>query len=139
MNAIAPVETGSARRRLLPHSVYVLKLNGRSAYAEEDICFRQTPPGEPKVPDLIKEGDTVRTSYGTGPYVVRRITRTDFEGHEAYSLSLAEPSRPNVARVAVNDLVAVGGRVLALMECNDDEVLLSRRPKGLAPIQMSLF
>lgn len=88
------------------------------------VCeLRSTPIGEPVVPELVQPGDVVRTNYGTGPFRVIEVAGP--YGHGCYSLILTKPeSRSNKPENMINELVAVGQRLLRLHASNDDEVFV---------------
>ena len=108
--------------------------------------YRRTPEGEPTVADLVAPGAIVTTSYGSGPYVVVRVSGPFFydpdalgrtgraqagtgEGFPHYSLKMVRQrdfraARPLAADSFINEVVAVGGRLLMLFEANGDEVFV---------------
>ena len=121
------------------------------------LQFRQTPEGQPNVPDLVRPGAIVHTNYNTGPYIVVRVSgphryapdlapfsrdlRADAEVpdgtrvFEHYSLCLVHEQEfiesPILKRLKedswVNEVVAVDGRLLKLFEANCDEVFMDGR------------
>ncbi|KAA0574643.1 hypothetical protein FZ983_27480 [Azospirillum sp. B21] len=92
--------------------------------------YRLTPCGEATVADLCPPGTVIRTSYGTGPFIVLACTRHEWCDPEGriwphHSLSLANADRPSrSAQSWINELVAVGGRLLHLFGNNQDEVIV---------------
>lgn len=98
--------------------------------------LRVTPAGEPTVPDIVKPDMIVRTNYESGPYRVLEVTgpfymeddRTKAWPHWSLCMVRAdEKKKGKKAKVAdswINELVAVGGRLLKLFEANDDEVFI---------------
>lgn len=93
--------------------------------------YRQTPHGQPEVDALVFPGDTVWTTYGTGPYLVREVTRQSWKGLSCFSLSLCslDSGRRRKQEVDswINEVVAVDGRLLKLFANNEDEVFIARR------------
>ena len=107
-------------------------------------AFR-TPSG-PIVPELIKPGDVIKTSYETGPYVVRRVEARprhwDDGAIQAYDLVLTHCLSPESADQyypRVNCLIGVDGRVVRAPLHSDDEVFHCEPPPGVPPIQTSLL
>ena len=101
--------------------------------------FRQTPENQPTVEDLLAPCDTVKTSYGTDPFLVRRITRCEWNGLVHWSIALSEPGEIKVS-AGINDLVAVDGRLLKLFGNNDDEVFkVNADPTANSKGQLILF
>lgn len=111
----------------------------RSEYQSDTLgmpyskSYRSTPDGEAKVPDLVKPGMIVTTNYETGPYRVVSVDGPFIykpkEGgsFEHWSLSLCDPTKKKKklkATAWINEVVAVGTRLLMLFESNDDEVLI---------------
>lgn len=98
-------------------------------------------------------GAVVRTSYGTGPYVVEKITRfSHLEGPETsgpfWCLRVVHVDRYEEPRPFLyedfsylNQLVPCGGRICHLFEANGDEVFVIGRVGVLRPehAQLSLF
>ena len=104
-------------------------------------AYPRTPAGQPSVTDLVRPGMAVRTSYHTGGIVVAvkgpftdRIDGRDYETWSVlYVLAqdygkhghIPEGNWFNNPKIcAVNELVAVDGRIFALFENNDDELLI---------------
>lgn len=111
-------EAAAARRQVSPYrlgSSYVADLNG---YRVTQDMLRH--PSGPRFRELLKEGDVVRTSYGTGPYIVDHIGKYPTYGVECYSLGLKDMLGKR--GYGINELVAVDGRLLALFLANEDEV-----------------
>lgn len=95
--------------------------------------YRQTPIGQPEVDSLVFPGDTVWTSYSSGPYVVRSVSAQDWKGLRSFSLVLVDlgeespGKRKREANSWINSVVAVDGRLLQLFANNFDEVFVARR------------
>lgn len=86
--------------------------------------LRTTPKREKTVPQILKIGDIVKTSYGTGPYKVQAITLINTYGYPpCYSLSMSDVGSNHI-HYWINEIVAVGGRLLMLFKANLDEVFL---------------
>jgi len=86
--------------------------------------LRTTPKREKTVSEILKVGDIVKTSYGTGPYKVQVITEINTYGYPpCYSLSL---SNINCNKIDswINEIVAVDGRLLKLFKGNEDEIFI---------------
>jgi hypothetical protein len=93
--------------------------------------YRQTPHGQPEVDQLVFPGDTVWTSYGTGPYVVKEVTSYKCLGMRCFTLVLQDlgvcgKRRKREASGWINEVVAVDGRLLKLFANNEDEVFIAR-------------
>ena len=130
----------------------------------------------PTVGDLVRAGDIVHTSYGTGGLVVRvtrhelcccprrRISRTlvCYESWEQPAATLAYHRAVTIWTIVyvgrdakqnragqfyderdfrwLNELVAVGARILALFENNPNEIFVTQAPTTFArPVQLALF
>lgn len=114
-----------------------------------NIVCRRTPTSEKTVPEIVAPGDRVETTYGSGPYFVKEVTGPfryeprELPGQvfEHYSLVLTDASeRKTSGAFHINELVAVGGRLLKLFHANEDEVLiLGRGLQPQAPKQLGLF
>ena len=111
--------------------------------------YRVTPKGQKTVPQIVKVGDIVRTSYGTGPYRVEKITGPykqhydaakgqQVKAPESYSFVLSDVDAKrtkegklpkNYSYSYINELVAVDDRLLALFMANEDEVFIEGKPK----------
>jgi hypothetical protein len=118
-----------------------------------------TPPVGRKVPEILTPGTLVRNSWCECPYVVLSVTGPFFfhdpdsaRAFEKWSLQLVSPDEWEAGRkepsASVNDLVTVGGRILALFANNDDEVTVEGKhevtrkptPKPAAkPVQLEMF
>jgi N6-adenosine-specific RNA methylase IME4 len=106
--------------------------------------YRSTPDGQRTVPDLVKAGMLVRTSYDTGPYLVVEVNgpfnggieSEEVEYPDHWSLCCADPDEtPNkktgliIPKYWLNEIVAVDGRLLKLFVANDDEVFIVPPPE----------
>lgn len=90
--------------------------------------FRQTPLGESMLPEIVKPGNIIETNYG-GPtyYRVNKIVSGTEEGFppcHSLLLSLIRHGKLYHGDFLINELVAVGGRILKLFENNSDEVFI---------------
>lgn len=98
------------------------------------LMFRQTPIGQPEVDALVFPGDTVWTSYGSGPYVVKQVAAHECRGMRCFTLVLLDLGADEGRRRKnkrepdgwINDVVAVDGRLLKLFANNQDEVFVAR-------------
>lgn len=96
-----------------------------------DPLYRKTPEGEPRVEDLIQKGTVVKSNYSDKEYIVSSLSKYEHspierpEDHvfEVYSLSLIDRDTKKGGS-GINELVAVGGRILKLYMSNDDEVFI---------------
>jgi len=110
--------------------------------------YRETPGGEPGVPGLVRPGDAIRTSYGTGGIVMSveehlfcpcphefhsRVVRKEHAGPHCHPIVTHSISYRDAAAAgkkprlfSINETVAVGGRILFLFEENRDEVTVER-------------
>jgi len=108
---------------------------------------------------LVRLGSIVRTSYGTGPYIVAEIAMYEYrppEGgwypHWSFVVQRIAPDGAIVwgdrGRGWLNEIVPRGRRLLALFESNDDEVFVigfrvdaaqCRAPTPPRPVQLDLF
>lgn len=95
-----------------------------------DLVLRQTPAGRPTVPELCPPGSIVRTSYNTGPYVVRRVASHTWRGCVSWSLHCSKVNSEKIG-YWLNDYVAVDGRLVHLFSNNDDRVIVTRRPRDV--------
>jgi hypothetical protein len=91
--------------------------------------YRQPLPHDPALPDLVRIGATVRTSYGTGGVVtaVYRYWVNVAEGQtrDCWTIEITDPRRRGeAARGWLNEYVVHDGRILALFMANDDEVFV---------------
>ncbi|MFC0683211.1 hypothetical protein [Novosphingobium clariflavum] len=91
---------------------YSYQLSGRKGlpYAAE---LRREDPGKPHAGDLLAPGSIVRTSYGTGPYLVDRITPTMvYDDYRVWNLTGFSSQddgsflRDEHRRIWINELVA---------------------------------
>lgn len=117
------------------HSIYTADLG------VPDRCrYRRTPPGSPAVADLVRPGDTVSTSYGTGGVVVEVkeyfYAAPTGETLSHFTIVYVPPDRAakyrDPDRHWINECVAVGDRILMLFEANADEVFFVR-PQSAEP------
>jgi hypothetical protein len=101
-----------------------------------DRCgYRRTPAGAPTVADLVRPGDTVSTSYGTGGVVIEVkeyfYAAPTGEMLSHFTIVYVPPDRGAKHRDTdlcwINECVAVGNRVLKLFEANTDEVFVVDR------------
>jgi hypothetical protein len=108
---------------------------------------------------LVRLGSVVRTSYGTGPYIVAEISMFEYrppEGgwfpHWSFVVQRIAPDGAIVwgdrGRGWLNEIVPHGRRLLALFENNDDEVfvigfradaLQQLAPRPERAVQLDLF
>lgn len=110
--------------------------------------YRTTPAGQPKVPDLVKPGDIVTTTYNVfqGKPIEQRVVGVTgphtshydgSQGHsveapESYSITIVgmddKPNKSGKYRDSdygnINEVVAVDGRLLFLSGANEDEVFV---------------
>jgi hypothetical protein len=113
-------EAAAARKKISPlplTSSFIADLNG---YRVTQDILRH--PSGPTVPELVKVGNLVETNYGTGPYVVKRISKHLDYGVETYTLACSSPTHSGESYL--NELVAVDGRILDLFLASKDEVFL---------------
>lgn len=112
-----------------PQNGYLASLNNDWL---SDPLYRTTPEGEPTVADLIKKGSIVQSNYSDTVYIVSNVKKYEYrpkerpEDHgvfEEYSLSLID-RRTGKGGFTINELVAVGGKVLKLFMANEDEVFV---------------
>lgn len=95
--------------------------------------YRQTPLGQPEVDGLVLPGDTVWTSYGSGPYIVKEVAAQECRGMRCFTLVLldlgedGQRKRKREADGWINEVVAVDGRLLKLFAVNDDEIFVAKR------------
>ena len=95
--------------------------------------YRQTPIGQPEVDGLVLPGDTVWTSYGSGPYIVKEVAAQECRGMRCFTLVLldlgesGQRKRKREADGWINEVVAVDGRLLKLFAVNDDEIFVAKR------------
>lgn len=101
--------------------------------------YRRTPPGSPTVADLVRPGDTVSTSYGTGGVVVELkeyfYVAPTGETLSHFTIVYVAPDRAAKYRDSdrhwINECVAVGDRILKLFEANEDEVFVVDRARSV--------
>ncbi len=119
--------SSTATKTCEAHSTYAASLG------TPDRCrYRRTPPGAPTVADLVKPGDTVSTSYGTGGVVIEVkeyfYAAPTGETLSHFTIVYVPPDRGAKHRDTdlswVNECVAVGNRILKLFEANTDEVFV---------------
>lgn len=112
------------------HSTYTADLG-----ASDRRRYRRTPPRSPTVADLVRPGDTVSTSYGTGGVVIEvkeyfYAAPTD-ETLSHFTIVYVPSDRAaklrDTDRHWINECVAVGDRILMLFEANADEVFVVER------------
>jgi|GEM_PF-2848372 len=112
----------------LAHSLYSAELG-----ANDPGRYRVTPPCAPDVPALVRPGMTVRTSYGTRGIVVAIEGPTIHRGQDGrqyphFTIIYVPAKRFGRHSTAdhcwINECVAVGGRILMLVEANEDEVFI---------------
>ncbi|CAM5290896.1 hypothetical protein ATER59S_00537 [Aquamicrobium terrae] len=102
--------------------------------------YRRTPPGAPTVADLVRPGDTISTSYGTGGVVIEvkeyfyKAPTNETLSH--FTIVYVPADRAQRYRDSdlcwINECVAVGDRILKLFEANADEVFVVDRPQAEA-------
>lgn len=147
-----PADAAGATPSSPPTNTYLASLDSSPV---SGLRFRSTPKGEPTVPDLVTPGTLVKTSYSTGPYIVVRVSGPHFyapdrgafnaglSADEAavatdrvfahYSLIMAPeasfleaPGRKSLKENSyINEVVAVGGRLLKLFGGNTDETIVA--------------
>lgn len=112
----------------LAHSIYSAELG-----AHDPGRYRLTAPSAPDVPVLVQPGMTVRTSYGTGGIVVAVEGPSIHRGRDGreyphFTIIYVPAKRFGRHSAAdhcwLNECVAVGGRILMLLEANDNEVFV---------------
>ena len=100
---------------------------------------RVTPEGQPIVPDIVKPGDVITTSYCSGPYHLLsvRLSDPEFEGcPPSYTLAMTNAKGGKSENCLINNVVAVDGRLLQLFADNSDEVYIWRAVPSAAPPEM---
>jgi hypothetical protein len=115
------------------HSIYTADLG-----VAERRQYRRTPPGSPTVADLVRPGDAVSTSYGTGGVVIEVkgyfYTAPTRETLSHFTIIYVPPERMEIYRETdrywINECVAVGNRILMLFEANADEVFIVDRARS---------
>lgn len=121
--------------RLAAQSIYQAKLG----YPDPGR-YRRTSPGAPTVADLVRPGDSVRTSYGTGGIVIAvdqaMFTVPTGEAFPHFTIVVVSPGRcgrhPDQVRHCLNEYVAVDGRILKLFEASNDEVFVVERARPIS-------
>lgn len=101
-------------------------------YQRSPLTYRQTPQGQPLVDELIKPGDYVWSSYGSGPYQVREVKPHYCDGMLTFALVL----RTLDGRKGdswISECVAVDGRILKLFANNTDEVFYQKPDATMIP------
>lgn len=107
---------------------------------------RTTPPGAPDVAALVRPGMSVRTSYGTGGVVIEvggPYVHIGQDGKKYPHFTIVYVPADRYGRHRdhdhnwINECVAVGGRILKLLEANSDEVFIQREKvaAGLAAVE----
>jgi len=115
------------------HSTYTAGLG-----VPDRRLYRRTPPGSPTVADLVRPGDTVSTSYGTGGVVIELkeyfYTAPTGETLSHFSIVYVPSDRAakyrETDRCWINECVAVASRILMLFEANADEVFVVDRARS---------
>jgi len=111
-----------------PINAYLASLSNNYV---SDPLYRRTPDGEPSVCDLIKIGTIVKSNYSDQEYIVAALNKCEYQPQERpkehifeeWSLSLID-RKTKKGGFFINELVAVGGRILKLFMANDDEVYI---------------
>lgn len=128
------------------HSLYSASLGARDRGK-----YRRTPRGEATVKDLVQPGLEIQTSYDTGGMVIGVSGPYPFESsegetYETFTIVYVHLKIWGTHKASdhrwINECVAVGGRILKLMEANTDEVHIIRAKPQFATDrkgQMSLF
>lgn len=104
--------------------------------------YRITPKGQKIVPELIRVGTVIKTSYSTGPYTVINVTGPYTQSAMVkewiypphYSLRMCLPDKfKDFLRLGklrdsdyyyVNELVAIDNEILHLFKANEDKVII---------------
>jgi len=111
---------------------------GLRYYAKPHL--RQPAPGEPDVPDLVRPGDWIRSSYHTEGLVVRLIrvpygiagqSVVTWTINFLYRYQISQKRQPEFC--IYNDVVACGGRLMSLFEANTTTYEVSKPPDDLPP------
>lgn len=117
-----------APRQYLAHSLYSADLG-----SYDPGLYRSTPACAPDVPALVRPGMTVRTSYGSGGIVIEvkgPAIHVAQDGNEYPHFTIVYVPADRYGRHSkldhnwINECVAVDGRILKLLEANDDEVFI---------------
>ena len=103
--------------------------------------YRRTPPRALTVADLVRPGDTVSTSYGTGGIVIDVkeyfYAAPTGEMLSHFTIVYVPPDRAtkyrDVDRHWINECVAVDDRILMLFEANMDEVFIVGNVRSAHP------
>jgi hypothetical protein len=115
------------------HSTYTASLG------VPDRCrYRRTPPGAPTVADLVRPGDKISTSYGTGGVVIEVkeyfYAAAMGETLSHFTIVYVPSDRASKYRDSdrswINECVAIGNRILKLFEANTDEVFVVDRAQA---------
>lgn len=114
--------------RAAPWSSY--RLHGRDI---DPAWLRQPRPGEPSLTSLISPGDTITTSYGTGPYVVEHIVEGAIA--EVRCWSLVCRCLQGGSSTYLNEYTTQGSEIVSIWTARPDRV----RVIGRSPRQLSLF
>lgn len=127
-----------------PHNSYIADLNG--SRVTPDMLRK---PSGIELTQLIRPGIVVKTSYGSGPYIVESVHRHEIYGHEEYSLILSglnnkrrkdgTAHRGDSSYYYLNELVAVDGRILHLFVANKNEVFIVEGVAPEKPVQSKLL
>ncbi len=145
-------ELNGAGRRVGP-----VRVEPGRVVSADGIAYRQPLPSEPEVPDLVQPGDVIQSSYGSGGRVLNvavysicacaggpgeHAPTSDCHPLRCWSIAFVEKSHdpgpegrvhPS-AWCAINELVAVGGRLVKLFEANPDEVWVVEHAGRAAPL-----
>jgi len=95
-----------------------------------NLKYRQTPPGQPTVPELLRSGDRIEVRRTWGGMHIDHFTVASVNGpyhyadpgpaYPCFSVSLLDERGKAVGHI--NECVAVGGMVRGLFEANDLEI-----------------
>lgn len=115
------------------HSTYTASLG-----VPDRSRYRRTPAGAPMVADLVRPGDTISTSYGTGGVVIKVkeyfYAAPTGETLSHFTIVYVPPDRTSkyrdTDRCWINECVAIGDRILKLFEANTDEVFVVGRAQS---------
>jgi hypothetical protein len=115
------------------HSTYTAGLG-----APDPCRYRRTPPGAPTVADLVRPGDKISTSYGTGGVVIEVkeyfYAAAMGETLSHFTIVYVPSDRASKYRDSdrswINECVAIGNRILKLFEANTDEVFVVDRAQA---------
>lgn len=122
-------------RPFMAHTTYQAELGYPDAGR-----YRRTPIGARTVSDLVRPGDTVRTSYETGGVVIA-VNACSFaartgEALPHFTIVYVPPERFGRHRDSdrhwINECVAVDDRILMLFENNTDEVFVVERARPIS-------